>query len=521
MKINKIIAGTLALVFIAGLGLPAFAQTSVIDSSPVASTQVFEPQHGTSDQSFTGPFDTSGGGFSTSQQITAQTFTATEHNLVGVDLFLYEFDGLSETVAVRIFDGPLFGAVIGSTSMVVTLNPGTDFQNPQQVHFDFNPFVRLVPGQTFALQFEASPDDPKLPQILAALSSGNPYSGGSLIQSSTTFPDLDFGFVTYFQSPFAVKCTHTPVLFQPGVEVTIQAEAVDEMGNALVVDTVEIWIDGRGMVAQNFASSTVSYSQTFDQDSDTSLTYGCRAVLNNAGTFSGWKVVGAVPDEFRIHPIQFTGFSFVSIDFIFIPDESSYDLGFEDPEFLKNVSTAIDFFLTEQTYLLNQDKINFWIAEDFGQSGRDSAGKCLLAAPDNWDTTYTWLDSGIVLHPNEFQDCANRLDRIFSSEPNMRTIFHEAGHAPFGLADEYPAGGHFVADPFPNLYDTQADCDDDPFNTGKTCRKFISTGKKDKGEDWFTSDPASNDLMIDNKDFQPLDLRRINWMFDQCDIGAC
>ena len=47
MKINKIIAGTLALVFIAGLGLPAFAQTSVIDSSPVASTQVFEPQHGT------------------------------------------------------------------------------------------------------------------------------------------------------------------------------------------------------------------------------------------------------------------------------------------------------------------------------------------------------------------------------------------------------------------------------------------------------------------------------------------
>ena len=91
-----------------------------------------------------------------------------------------------------------------------------------------------------------------------------------------------------FSSGFnGIKCTHTPVLIQPGVQTTIVAEAVDIMGNA-VVDTIEIWTN-EGFVfspqiaAQNFASSTLSYSKTF---TDTSISYSCKAVTNGFEYFS-------------------------------------------------------------------------------------------------------------------------------------------------------------------------------------------------------------------------------------------
>ena len=177
-------------------------------------------------------------------------------------------------------------------------------------------------------------------------------------------------------------------------------------------------------------------------------------------------------------------------------------------------------FLNEPTFFLNQDKFNFWLARDTGSAdGFTDATGCVLVPPSNWDTDYTWLDSGIVLHTDMFQDCAKRWLRISSANFDPpRTLVHESGHVPFGLSDEYDdAKRYFVADPFPNIYKTQAACDNDPFNSGKTCRMFLS----EKGEDWFTSDPAINDVMVDIGDFQPLDLRRVNWFLDQCDNGEC
>jgi len=198
LKTNRILAATLALVLIAGLGSPAFAQTSFTDSTPVlSSNQVFVPLHGNDDQSFTGPFNQGGGGFITAQQTTGQTFTSSVDNLVGVDLFMFEAEGSSNTVTVTIRDGDLFGAILGTTNMVVNV-PGTSIGNPQAVHFDF-PSITLVPGQTYGIQFE----EPGPNTLRVAAADGDPYSGGAAFQNSAEVPDIDFGFVTYFEEePF-------------------------------------------------------------------------------------------------------------------------------------------------------------------------------------------------------------------------------------------------------------------------------------------------------------------------------
>ncbi len=333
-------------------------------------------------------------------------------------------------------------------------------------------------------------------------------------------------------SVLRVKCTHTPLLFVPGVQTTILAEAVDGNGDPVVADALKIWTVTPGtpgtVALQNAGSSTLSYSETFTE----SNIYGCQASIGgNLDVFSGWKFLIESPDGWVAHPIQLADCTNCAIDIMFVPDEASYPiLGFSDPKFLTDVSTAMNNFLDEPTFLQNQDKFNFWIAEDFGQSGRNAAGDCLLAAPANWATDYSFVDSGAVLHPATFRDCASISDRIYSSEPFTRTLIHETGHSPFGLADEYcnplatppvPCdGGYFVAKPSgspTNLYETQADCDIDPFNSGKTCRMFTA----DDGEDWYTSDPLSNDVMVDRLDFQPLDLRRLNWLLDMCSLGMC
>jgi len=192
---NRLLAGTLALVLIAGMSTPAFGQTSFTTGGTSTPSEIFIPQHGSAGASFTGPFNELGGGFESTQQVTGQTFTATTDCLIGVDLFLFEFfGGTSETVTVTIRDVDLFGVVLGTpTIMQVNLNAGTTLQNPDVVHFDFSS-IPLVVGQTYGIQFEEPAGDPI---FSAGTTFGNPYAGGSAFQSNAEFPDLDIGFVTY------------------------------------------------------------------------------------------------------------------------------------------------------------------------------------------------------------------------------------------------------------------------------------------------------------------------------------
>ena len=155
----------------------------------------------------------------------------------------------------------------------------------------------------------------------------------------------------------------------------------------------------------------------------------------------------------------------------------------------------------------------------------NTPGACNNFPPANWFTDYAFADVGAIVHTTlpagiSFE-CAQ--NRVFSGNPTPtppRVFLHESGHTPFGLADEYtppPNGGYYENPPFPNLYDQQNVCEADKVDPADTCRTFNDIF----GEDWWTSDPTPNDLMVDNGVPNHLDLRRIGWLFSECDVGRC
>jgi hypothetical protein len=85
------------------------------------------------------------------------------------------------------------------------------------------------------------------------------------------------------------------------------------------------------------------------------------------------------------------------------------------------------------------------------------------------------------------------------------------------MGSEQIAPGVFVVGSKPG-------CEDDAPNLGRAasaCRGFRSQSSSTFNHDWFLSDPASNDLMNDNRQPQAADTRRIIWVFDQCRGGRC
>ncbi len=64
------------------------------------------------------------------------------------------------------------------------------------------------------------------------------------------------------------------------------------------------------------------------------------------------------------------------------------------------------------------------------------------------------------MHENEFRD--HTIGTLFSTEQQNRgTMLHEAGHALFGLADEYRGGGHWEAQILPNNWRNRKDARND------------------------------------------------------------
>jgi len=193
LKINSFLAGTLALVLVAGMASPAFAQQPASLGS-IQSNQIFVPQHGNADQSFTGPFS-SVGAIEPNFIPSGQTFTPTVDNLVAVDVFFCDVTPAGAgtvDLTVNVWDSntPGVGTLLGSSLVTVNeLNILCSAQ-PSPVHFDFGT-IPLVPGNTYALSFVQN-----LPTVGVQLGSDT-YPGG-MLWVGTPFPTFDFGFITYF-----------------------------------------------------------------------------------------------------------------------------------------------------------------------------------------------------------------------------------------------------------------------------------------------------------------------------------
>lgn len=316
-----------------------------------------------------------------------------------------------------------------------------------------------------------------------------------------------------------VRCMHEDLWPQNGDTVTVTAEALDNdlalLSNTNDVD-IEIWVDSDAAPADtefNVNIATHSFGVASGQ-----FSYGCLVNADGSVVWSGWRSVQVDTSPTRAIPVIFTRTPSSAVDVIFIPDRDDYT-GTTDPDFLDDVQqTILDSFYGELLFLSNQSTFNFWLAQDTA----DYEELCNFSEPANWDTSYAFAEAGSIVHTESLRDCARFSIRLFSGEVgDPRVFLHEAGHQPFGLADEYCCdGGYFETEPFTNLYESLTTCQADSINVyGEfgSCRSFID----EDGDQWFTSDPASNDLMIDNLTPQALDVRRIEWVLNACKSSSC
>jgi hypothetical protein len=345
-----------------------------------------------------------------------------------------------------------------------------------------------------------------------------------------------------------VRCLHDPIWPDPGQEVTITAEALDDDANLITkgkVDNIEIWIDDKTKpyattVPSGVNTTSVKYTPPSGAEQ---ITYGCRVLDEGQRVFTGWRVVQiGQPKKGRAVPILYTGPRASRVDIVFIANDDDFTGG-NDPQFLPIVHNLIRdgyYAGASQTrnggrlFLINQDALNFWIALD---QAHINPANGIITPPDNWAQDYNFAEAGVLLHANfGLRDHAGRSIGIFSTEiTNLLPspiLLHETGHTPFGLSDEYcdMKLTYHVADPYPNIYDDPTKCLEDPLASTiqDACQQIQenTSAHPNCKVNYYRLDGAStyfDDLMTDMGHLtpNPADKRRIDWLFDKCTSARC
>lgn len=333
-----------------------------------------------------------------------------------------------------------------------------------------------------------------------------------------------------------VRCLHTPLLPAAGdmVEVTVQALDGALAPDTVVAEQLELWTDNSGPAQTSSGNDDATF--TFGPVTGP-FTYGCRVVDEGVPVFTGFRRVGLAGTAGLLPvPLLYTGPPSSRIDLVLIADRDSYtspESALFQTDAAQQVSVAFHDFLP---FLTRQDRFNFWLAPGLGDAVDAEAEPrdCNHLTPPGYDLTYGFADSGILLHRQTGQrDCAPGDRRLFSTEDEQfATTRHEAGHRPFGLADEYcykrPGsssskcdGGYFQSDERPNVYTSEEDCQDDSVNLGRPAEACTSWESDRDEEEYWTSEPVGDDLMVDNRTPRAADSRRIDWLLDACTSAKC
>lgn len=271
------------------------------------------------------------------------------------------------------------------------------------------------------------------------------------------------------------------------------------------------------------------------------MSYACRVRQGDEVAFSGWRQTSTITLR-GATPLIYTGPANERIDVLFIADEGTYSNPFGSAfhtdivELIRN--GFYDFPLYGGLGTIIGERFNFWLAEDMGDihpNADNACGAFTLEKPATWKDFYAFADEGIIVHRRPgFRDCAQLgVHSVEMDNAAHRVVRHEAGHRPFGLADEYCSvdgttgelicdGGYFQTRSVPNLYRTLRACENDAADLNRTaanCRTFTSTHPL--GRMWFTSEPQPADLMFDNTVPRAADIRRILWMYQRCTEGKC
>ncbi|HWC10664.1 MAG TPA: hypothetical protein VG455_05520 [Acidimicrobiales bacterium] len=347
--------------------------------------------------------------------------------------------------------------------------------------------------------------------------------------------DEDVRIVFRVTTGLNVRCMHSPVWPRPGDRVTITAESLTGALTPQVADHIEIRVESGAVHTHAGADRT---SHTTGPVPGPTLRYTCLAKYGGTSTDTGWRAVdvGGPREDGGPVAIVTTGDVSQRADIVFVPDRTDY--GTDLQRFAGDVGNVIrDAFYGYELFLSHQHYFNFWISSAPGHSGGYDGTNCTLEGPPGLDDTpYLFADAALVLHTRAFRDCARPGAGLLSAElGDHNVVRHEIGHVPFGLADEYckhrPGanngscdGGYFEQPQTPNVYESLQRCRDDAPSVGVSpdvCQEFDPDRADYPPEARFsTSDPAAEDLMVDNTRMRRLDLRRIRWYFGQCDLAT-
>jgi hypothetical protein len=147
-------------------------------------------------------------------------------------------------------------------------------------------------------------------------------------------------------------------------------------------------------------------------------------------------------------------------DLVFVPDTdygSPADIDTWLPTFIDHINHQIDDRLGAVAPVSGRlDKFNFYYTTMQGVA----SSKTL---PNDLTKISTFADAYVILHTAVRQDSTDGTPPIYTAEGSLaldqgRSFIHESGHGIFGVADEYDGvTRYFQPNPYPNIWDTQAD----------------------------------------------------------------
>jgi hypothetical protein len=385
--------------------------------------------------------------------------------------------------------------------------------------------IQILPKMKYNMNWPGLGVSLSMSILLIALLLSGTILGMKNVEAQIPAAD-DYSIESYFNSGLQVQCIHEPVWPQANQPITISAKAVNGSLAPKVAGSIEIVINSNRtepvIPPKNItSSSTLNYTIGPFKNLTTTVSYGCSVIDNGTSelSFTGMKkiVIGAFNESSTAIPVLYTGNRSSNMDILFVPDNKTFSSPM-DPNFLIDVQRAIALYYNQSIFLKNQNKTNFWIAQDMGEARNN----CESIPPANWNIAYLSFDAAVILHRDDSMRDCTRNDKELSTA-NMATLekegyvfVHEIGHRPFGLADEYDYGGLYESSaPWRNVFNGEQACTTDELTLkmGKTCRKIPYEYGLNK---YFTSDSQPDDMMVDNGQLNDLDNRRIEKWFEDC-----
>jgi parallel beta-helix repeat protein len=177
------------------------------------------------------------------------------------------------------------------------------------------------------------------------------------------------------------------------------------------------------------------------------------------------------------------------IDLVFIPD---HDYGGNINNFLADAQSRIN--VLAKTSPININKFNFYYMKQAGDADADCGGNKPSAFDDS---SCDLADAIAILHTTPFRDCTDG-NQFTAGDSNI--FLHEAGHAIFGLIDEYCGDTYYNWGP--NVWGSEDDCKDKSLYPS-SCRKFCDKCRFVSrfpyvNCDWYKGDQGNYDSDTNN-----------------------